>query len=486
MPSVNVEALRLLLSPPSECPQIGAEIGRAAKEGISTFISPFGSVRYVYARAGRIVAALQVMVGSGIATATNVFTAPDFRRQGLASQLAARAKIDYENLQFSKERSPDGQAWVHALQESPGKRPGAHHPQEIFERMARKAPEELEAVLSRRNGSSEVKDEFSILIHPGDGKKAAGDAKTRTTKIYSLLTWLESDAALGRRSEGAKIDPDWRYCVCRLRHLAGITPKTFYEALLGHGFRRLPTGHARNYTFADGEMLPTLTRSGVRLSMSSGTELYEDRGRVMAGYGEPSDWVINALLVEPECQRKGLATATMRELVRLADQFGVTLYLEATPIYDKAMSREQLAEFYAKHGFSGGTVKVRTPGRQEQLLLYHGTRCAGGELRPSRGGEFGSGIYLTADESTAWKYAERAQGKAAPRVLAFRVELRNPFISRGREAARSLGPSKLRACGHDGIIGILPGGEKQYIVFDADQLHQVDLVERHSTQPERA
>lgn len=481
MTQVNVEALRLLLSPPSECPQIGAEVGLTAKEGISTFISPFGSVRYVYARSGRIVAALQVMVGGGTATATNVFTDPDFRRQGLAAQLAARAKIDHDNLQFSEERSPDGQAWVHALQESPGKRFGAHHLQAILERMAREAPEELEAVLLRHNDPSGATNEFSNLMRPGDD-----DVKTRTTKISSLLTWLKSDAALVRQANGAKIDPDWRYHVCRLRHLAGITPKTFYEALLGHGFRRLPNGHARNYTFADGEMLPTLTRAGVRLSMSSGTELYEDRGRIMAGYGEPTDWVINALLVDPECQRKGLATATMCELVRLADQFGVTLYLEATPIYDKAMSREQLTEFYAKHGFSGDAVKVRTPGTQEQLLLYHGTRSAGDELRPSRGGEFGSGIYLTADESTAWKYAERAQGEAAPRVLAFRVDLRNPFISRGREAARSFGPSKLKARGHDGIIGILPGGEKQYVVFDADRLHQIELEDRHSTQQERS
>lgn len=479
MTSVNVEALRLLLSPPSECPQIGAEVGLTAKEGISTFISSFGSVRYVYARSGRIVAALQVMVGGGTATATNVFTDPDFRRQGLAAQLAARAKVDHDKLQFSEERSPDGHAWVQALQESQGKHFGAQHLQTVLERMAREAPEELETVLSRCKGLSGAAGEFPNLMQPGDGE-------TRTTKISSLLTWLESEAALGRRADGAKIDPDWRYYVCRLRHVAGITPKTFYEALLGHGFRRLPNGHARNYTFAEGEMLPTLTRAGVRLSMSSGTALYEDRGRIMAGYGEPTDWVINALLVDPECQRKGLATATMRELVRLADQFGVTLYLEATPIYDKAMSREQLTEFYAKHGFSGDAVKVRTPGAQEQFLLYHGTRNADGELRPSRGGEFGSGIYLTADESTAWKYAERAQGEAAPRVLAFRVDLRNPFISRGREAARSFGPTKLKARGHDGIIGILPGGEKQYVVFDANQLHQIELEDRHSTQQERA
>jgi hypothetical protein len=63
------------------------------------------------------------------------------------------------------------------------------------------------------------------------------------------------------------------------------------------------------------------------------------------------------------------------------------------------------------------------------MRLYHGTRHAGIEtLRPSTGGEFGPGIYLTADEGTARFYAHHvARGPDAPTILTVDADIKNPF-----------------------------------------------------------
>lgn len=362
MSTVNEDALRLLLAPSGESPLVGAEIGIVEPEGITYLISPHASVRYVYAVGGKIVSALQVMVSDKKGVATNVYTDPAFRRQGLARELAARARLDFANLEFSGERSPDGQAWVQSLQSQSTRKLGA-----IFQRMVTEAPNELAAVLFNWNESELDEDKTGIVRHPGrDARYSRGaDGGKDRVKISDLVAWLKSDAPFDSKTYGPRIDPEWRYQVTRLRHLAGMKAETFYEALLGSGMARLPDGHSRNYTLADGVMLPTLERAGVRISMSSGTELYEENGRVMAGIGEQSTWTINALLVDVGRRRQGLATKAMSEITALADLFGVTLHLEVTPIDDKPLSREQLVAFYGKFGFAGDRVQRRAPAEAE-------------------------------------------------------------------------------------------------------------------------
>lgn len=145
-------------------------------------------------------------------------------------------------------------------------------------------------------------------------------------------------------------------------------PETYYLALLAAGFERLPNNHPRNYTYADGAMMPTLERSGVRISMSSSTILYEDRGRVMAGVADDgSEWTINAILVDESVRREGLATRALQEVCQLADEYGIKLYLEPAPIFDKPVGRDALRAMYAKAGFVGdGVLMVRAAGMQEQ------------------------------------------------------------------------------------------------------------------------
>lgn len=495
MSTVNESALRLLLSPVSQCQTIGSEQGLFPRDGIGHATSAQGSVRYVYSVAGRQVSALQVMVGNGRAVATNVYTDPEFRRNGLAAQLIRLARINHPSMEFSEERSEDGEALVKALLAQPIKRMSNKALASTLRRMVTEAPDELQGALFNWNESELGPDKDCILRHPGrDGRYSRGaNGGKEIVKIADFLAWLRSDAPLDPQKYGPRIDPEWRYQICRLRHLAGIRAETYYEALLGVGLARLPNGHPRNYTFADGSMLPTLERDGLRVSMSSGTELYEEDGRVMAGSsGDQSCWSINALLVDPSRRRQGLATRAMREITQLADQFGITLHLEATPIDDKPLGRDELSAFYAKFGFAGGRVKTRMPGARpgdlpqdlldwaagskvvdEQgapLVVYHGTKGDIRELRPSRGGEYGTGIYLTPDPSTAWKYAEWAKGTGAPNIIPVYASIKNPLMTDEREKVRALGPSRIKAMGHDGIVATGPNGDRQYIVFSPDQL----------------
>jgi hypothetical protein len=106
----------------------------------------------------------------------------------------------------------------------------------------------------------------------------------------------------------------------------------------------------------------------------------------------------------------------------------------------------------------------------EPLVVYHGTKSDISEFQPSRGGEYGSGIYFTADEGAASMYAGRSSGESGENVLPVYLSLRNPFLARNREAPRALGMKRLRAMGHDGIIATGPTGERQYIVFDSAQV----------------
>lgn len=150
-------------------------------------------------------------------------------------------------------------------------------------------------------------------------------------------------------------------------------PETFYKALLAQGFVRLPNNHPRNYTDAGGTMLPTLDRAGIRISMSSSTILYEDRGRVMAGMADDgSEWTINAILVDEDSRRQGLATNALQDIGQLADEYGVSLFLEPTPILDKPVDRDRLRTMYRKAGFVGdGKIMTRPAGRGDEEAPSH-------------------------------------------------------------------------------------------------------------------
>jgi hypothetical protein len=116
----------------------------------------------------------------------------------------------------------------------------------------------------------------------------------------------------------------------------------------------------------------------------------------------------------------------------------------------------------------GNSKVVDTEGKP--LVVYHGSRADIGEFVPSRGGEYGSGIYFSPDEGAAWGYAERAAGEGGENITPVYLSLKNPFYATERETVRSMGVKRLQAKGYDGIIATGPTGERQYIAFNPAQI----------------
>lgn len=118
--------------------------------------------------------------------------------------------------------------------------------------------------------------------------------------------------------------------------------------------------------------------------------------------------------------------------------------------------------------------------RLDRKVFFHGTRRAHlTELRPSTGGEFGPGIYLTGFEPTAWFYASHvARGPDAPIVLRVRTTVTKPFrVTKSvwvKMTARSTPSSvqkRLLANSYDAIVGVANNGyEWQLVVFDTNDV----------------
>jgi hypothetical protein len=124
----------------------------------------------------------------------------------------------------------------------------------------------------------------------------------------------------------------------------------------------------------------------------------------------------------------------------------------------------------------GSQVKAATtPTFDLAGTWFHGTRHANvTSLKPSTGGEFGPGVYLTDFEPTAERYAQIASGPDTPTVLKVKVHAKKPFVITKQDwidktASRTprTVQSALQKAGYDCILGVaLNGYEKQLVVFD--------------------
>jgi hypothetical protein len=149
----------------------------------------------------------------------------------------------------------------------------------------------------------------------------------------------------------------------------------FYPGMVDLGYTRIDNPESpRIYTNVGGEKFLTFEKDGLRTAMSSNNILYEDdRGRVQVGYGEPTESIVRALIVEPGARRQGKAKAALQEIVDLADRSGTTLYMEPAALETGAMSTKELVDFYKQFGFTqaklnSDKILVRPPSEEAGRL----------------------------------------------------------------------------------------------------------------------
>jgi GNAT superfamily N-acetyltransferase len=150
-------------------------------------------------------------------------------------------------------------------------------------------------------------------------------------------------------------------------------PATMYKALPDSGFKRLAKDSERAYRDEGGKAYPTFEKGGARIAMSSNEVLYEnENGDVEIGVGEPNETIVRALLVDPATRGQGVASKIMDEITALADEYGITLYLEPTAISDKPVPTEKLKQFYKSKGFEfdlgNSKVMTRNPVKPERSI----------------------------------------------------------------------------------------------------------------------
>jgi hypothetical protein len=152
---------------------------------------------------------------------------------------------------------------------------------------------------------------------------------------------------------------------------AAKTPLAFYQQMIPDaGFKRLDLDDPRTYKNKSGEEFLTFERDGVRVAVKSNTQLYAaDRGVGMY-MGEDNDLLIQAMIVDESARRQGKATKALQDILSMADQAGMTSYIEPVQITkDVGMTTDQLKDFYKQFGFkpqktepATDRVMVREPG----------------------------------------------------------------------------------------------------------------------------
>jgi hypothetical protein len=157
---------------------------------------------------------------------------------------------------------------------------------------------------------------------------------------------------------------------------AAKTPLAFYQQMIPDaGFKRLNLDDPRTYKNKSGEEFLTFERDGVRVAVKSNTQLYAaDRGVGMY-MGEDNDLLIQAMIVDESARRQGKATKALQDILSMADQAGMTSYIEPVQITkDVGMTTDQLKDFYKQFGFkpqktepATDRVMVREPGAKIEI-----------------------------------------------------------------------------------------------------------------------
>lgn len=126
--------------------------------------------------------------------------------------------------------------------------------------------------------------------------------------------------------------------------------------LVNTGYTVLALNDPRTYTDKGGTQHRTFEKNGARIAVSPNQVLFEWKGRVQYGMGNPNELTLEMLAVDPKDRGKGKGTQVLKDLTKVADQYGITLYGEPVPIVnlkqnDVGLDFDQLVNLYKKFDF---------------------------------------------------------------------------------------------------------------------------------------
>jgi hypothetical protein len=159
------------------------------------------------------------------------------------------------------------------------------------------------------------------------GVATEAEYKAASKKYYDLLN--KAEAILKQKKAAEKDKPSLPVKKEPEGKRAAKTPLAFYQQMIPDaGFKRLDLDDPRTYKNKSGEEFLTFERDGVRVAVKSNTQLYAaDRGVGMY-MGEDNDLLIQAMIVDESARRQGKATKALQDILSMADQAGMTSYIE--------------------------------------------------------------------------------------------------------------------------------------------------------------
>ena len=158
--------------------------------------------------------------------------------------------------------------------------------------------------------------------------------------------------------------------------------------LVNTGYTVLSLNDPRTYTDKGGTQHRTFEKDGARIAVSPNQVLFEWKGRVQYGMGNPNELTLEMLAVDPKDRGKGKGTQVLKDLTKVADQYGITLYGEPVPIVnlkqnDVGLDFDQLVNLYKKFDFkfqetdSGVSERVIVRQPEAEVLAAEEPQIAG-------------------------------------------------------------------------------------------------------------
>jgi len=189
-----------------------------------------------------------------------------------------------------------------------------------------------------------------------------------------------------------------------------------------------------------------------------------------AGYVTPQGQVVGPRTTTAQTMSNYIRNIIPNAAQNLAQQrsdidAALTMGDQGIQVGDRAAFERQMEQV----PFLSGMIKDVSG---KPLTVYHGTKSTIDEFIPSKGGEYGSGIYFADEPSMAEFFARNAKGEGGENIIPANLNIKNPLnvTAYDRDKVRGYSIKQLMKKGYDGIVATGLTGQKQYIAFQPEQV----------------